>query len=101
VTGTAWVDAVRSATGDDDGLRQLVDELAVEPPLADPALLARYAGEVCARLAMFAVERRIAQTHRRLQQLDVGSADALPLQQELLRLETEKRMLRERAMGDS
>ncbi|RKS73921.1 DNA primase [Motilibacter peucedani] len=101
--GPVWVSAVTEAAGDDETVRGLVAALAVEAPFADATQLARYATEVFAKLEMYAVERSLADVFRRMQQLESsGDTARLPeVSSEYLRLETRRRTLRERSMGEA
>ncbi|RZS89698.1 DNA primase [Motilibacter rhizosphaerae] len=96
--GEAWVSAVREAAGEAAGV---VAGLAVEPLLLGSTPVPRYAGEVAARLEMHAVERAIPETLRRLQQVDPADQEAFArASADYVRLESARRTLRERAMGE-
>ena len=62
--GEAWVGAAARHGADDDGLRTLVAELAVEPLRGDSEPDGRYASAVLARLQEVALSRRIAELKR-------------------------------------
>ncbi len=99
-SGPSWVAAVRE-TAPDDALRSLVTELAVERLRCDGEPDPRYAGAVLARLAELAATRRITELKSKLQRLNPVTAEQEynRLFGELVALESQRRGLRERAIG--
>ena len=76
----AWPGSTRSWTAsDDDAVRRLVRELAVEPLPAEAGQDARYAVGVISRLLELDASRRIDELRGRLQRIDpVAQADGVP-----------------------
>jgi len=99
-SGPSWVAVVRDAAPD-DALRTLVTELAVERLRCDGEPDPRYAGAVLARLAELAATRRITELKSKLQRLNPVTAEQEynRLFGELVALESQRRGLRERAIG--
>ncbi len=98
--GREWVDLLLQAT-QDDALRALATRFAVEPVRTDLATEERYAPAVLARLAEVAVTRALVQIKAKMERLN-------PVEQqqeynrlfgELVALEQQRRVLRERAVG--
>jgi DNA primase len=95
----AWVDQVLEAAPD-DRVRQMVTELAVEPPFCDGEPDARYAVEQLARVQERLVVARIEELRSRLQRVDPLDAEAgSVLFAELVTLEQRRRELRDSAFG--
>ncbi|MDH2424953.1 DNA primase [Sphaerisporangium sp. TRM90804] len=98
--GRDWVDLLLKAT-EDTGLRTLATRFAVEPLRSELANEERYGAAVLARLAEVAVTRALVQIKARMERLN-------PVEQqqeynrlfgELVALEQQRRVLRERALG--
>nr|PZN43298.1 MAG: DNA primase [Actinomycetota bacterium] len=98
--GQPWVDRLLAATAD-ERLRALVTRLAVEPIAVAPEVEERYASATLARLGEMAVTRVLVQVKARMERLN-------PMEQreeynrlfgELVALEQQRRVLRERATG--
>ncbi len=87
----------------DDGLRDFITRLAVEPievPRADGEPDARFAGEVLARVEELAVTRRIVSLKSRLQRMNpVDEAGYNRLFGDLIALEQRRKALVEKAAG--
>lgn len=101
VSGLAWIDAVLEGA-EDDQVRRLVRELAVEPLPAEFGQDARYAIGVVSRLLELDASRRIDELKGRLQRTDpiaqaseYGSCFA-----DLLALEEYRRSLRQETLGE-
>ena len=100
LSGLPWIDAVLEASEDDD-VRRLVRELAVEPLPSDAGKDAAYAIGVISRLLELDASRRIDELKGRLQRID-PSTEAEEHQRtfaDLLALEEYRRSLRQDAMG--
>jgi DNA primase len=100
LSGLLWIDAVLEAAEDDE-VRRLVRELAVEPLPADAGRDVQYAVGVIARLLELDASRRIDDLKGRLQRLD-PAAEAEAHQRtfaDLLALEDYRRSLRQDALG--
>lgn len=100
LSGLAWIDAVLEASEDDD-VRGLVRELAVEPLPADEGRDESYAIGVVSRLLERDASRRIDDLKGRLQRID-ATADAVEYQRtfaDLLALEDIRRSLRQESLG--
>jgi len=100
VSGLAWIDAVLDGAEDDE-VRRLVRELAVEPLPADVGRDAQYAIGVISRLLELDASRRIDDLKGRLQRID-PTTDTEEHQRtfaELLALEDYRRSLRQEALG--
>ena len=89
-------------TADDDDLRTLVTQLAVEPLRSDSAPDSRYASAVLARLQEFALSRRIAELKPQLQRINPVEEEERYRRSfaELVQLEQSVRALRERGLSD-
>jgi DNA primase len=98
--GAAWVDAIRAAAPDDHH-RALVGRLAVEPLRSTEEALPRYVGSLVLRVHELWVGRQLDTVMSRLRRTDAAAEPATvqPLQVELVRLEQQRRDLRERALG--
>ncbi len=101
MSGLAWIDAVLEGA-EDDQVRRLVRELAVEPLPAEFGQDARYAIGVVSRLLELDASRRIDELKGRLQRTDpiaqaseYGSCFA-----DLLALEEYRRSLRQETLGE-
>ena len=100
VSGLAWIDAVLEGAEDDE-VRRLVRELAVEPLPSDAGKDEQYAIGVISRLLELDASRRIDELKGRLQRID-PTTDADEHQRtfaELLALEDYRRSLRQEALG--
>ncbi|HSY15184.1 MAG TPA: DNA primase [Jatrophihabitantaceae bacterium] len=100
VTGPAWTEAVQAYLPD-DAARSFVHALAVESLRAGDGIEARYADAVLARLQEIVAGRNVVALKSKLQRIN-------PLEQpeehsrlfgELIALESQRRVLRERAIG--
>lgn len=98
VTGLAWIDAVLEASEDDE-VRRLVRELAVEPLPADEGKDGSYAIGVIARLLEQDASRRIDDLKGRLQRLDATDEQYQRTFADLLALEDYRRSLRQESIG--
>ncbi|MFC7380585.1 DNA primase [Sphaerisporangium rhizosphaerae] len=98
--GREWVDMLLAAT-EDDGLRALATRFAVDPVRADLAGEERYGQAVLARLAEIAVTRALVQIKAKMERLNPveQQQDYNRLFGELVALEQQRRVLRERAVG--
>ena len=99
--GEQWVRRVLEHAGDDLA-RSMVTELAVEPlRTSDHDDGERYAGAVLARLREMATTRRVTELKSRLQRLNPveSTEDYNRLFGELIALEQQRRVLRDRASG--
>lgn len=98
--GREWVDMLLAAT-EDDGLRALATRFAVDPVRADLADEERYGQAVLARLAEIAVTRALVQIKAKMERLNPveQQQDYNRLFGELVALEQQRRVLRERAVG--
>jgi DNA primase len=101
IVGEQWVTAVREAA-EDDRIRGFVTELAVEPLLAESEQDVRYAESIITALEERLVTRRIVEVKSRLQRTNpLEDADAHNrMFGELVALESYRRALRERAVGE-
>jgi DNA primase len=99
--GHAWADALVAAASD-DATRNLVAELSVEPAPADEASLPRYVESVVLRLHEVWVSRRLVTLKARLQRTDPSEQTGAynRLFGELIAMETQRRDLRERGLGN-
>ena len=100
VSGLLWIDAVLEGAEDDE-VRRLVRELAVEPLPSDAGKGEEYAIGVISRLLELDASRRIDELKGRLQRID-PTTDADEHQRtfaELLALEDYRRSLRQEALG--
>jgi DNA primase len=98
--GHGWVSSIMTEATN-DGLRQVVTELAVEAIPAEEASLPRYAESVVLRLHEVWVSRRLVAVKARLQRTDPAAAVETynRLFGELMALEKHRRDLRERGLG--
>jgi DNA primase len=100
LAGLPWIDAVLEA-GEDDEVRRLVRELAVEPLPSDAGRDTQYAIGVISRLLELDASRRIDDLKGRLLRID-PTTDADEHQRtfaDLLALEDYRRSLRQEALG--
>ncbi|MEU8269809.1 DNA primase [Sphaerisporangium sp. NPDC049002] len=98
--GREWVDLLLQHT-EDDALRALATRFAVEPVRSDLASEERYGAAVLARLAEIAVTRALFQIKAKMERLNPveQQQDYNRLFGELVALEQQRRVLRERAVG--
>ncbi len=99
--GLAWIDAVLDAS-EDDAVRRLVRELAVDPLPAEAGQDARYAIGMISRLLELDASRRIDDLKGRLQRIDPALQQAEYQQcfADLLALEEYRRSLKQDALGE-
>jgi DNA primase len=100
LSGLLWIDAVLEHS-EDDSVRGLVRELAVEPLPATAGQDARYAIGVISRLLELDASRRIDELKGRLQRID-PTAQAAEYQQcfaDLLALEEYRRSMKQDLLG--
>ncbi len=99
--GLAWIDAVLDAA-EDDAVRRLVRELAVDPLPAEAGQDARYAIGMISRLLELDASRRIDDLRGRLQRIDPGTQQTEYQQcfADLLALEDYRRSLKQDALGE-
>ena len=99
LTDRAWLDAVLAACPD-DGVRSVVNELAVDPLPTDEADQ-RYAQSVIARLLEIDASRRITDLKSRLERIEPATdPDAYSaVFADVLALEAYRRGLREQVAG--
>ncbi|WP_433349353.1 DNA primase [Microtetraspora malaysiensis] len=97
--GQEWVERLLAAAGDE--LRPALTRFAVEEPRVETGGEERYAAAVLARLLETAVGRSVAQIKSRLQRLNPveEQQEYNRLFGELVALEQQRRVLRERAAG--
>ena len=100
LSGLLWIDAVLE-NAEDDEVRRMVRELAVEPLPAEFGQDTRYAIGVISRLLELDASRRIEDLRGRLQRTDPIGQDAEYKQcfADLLALEDYRRSLRQDALG--
>jgi len=100
LSGLMWIDAVLAA-GEDDEVRRLVRELAVEPLPAEFGQDARYAIGVISRLLELDASRRIVDLRGQLQRIDPVAQPEEYQQRfaDLLALEEYRRTLRQESLG--
>ncbi|RJL21457.1 DNA primase [Bailinhaonella thermotolerans] len=98
--GREWVDRLRDVTPD-EALRSLVTRLAVDAAQADGEPDEQYAAAMLARLEEFGVTRAIVEVKSRLQRLNPvdEQLEYNRLFGELIAMEQQRRVLRERAAG--
>jgi DNA primase len=98
--GREWVDRLLEAT-EDESLRGLATRFAVEAVRAELASEERYGAAVLARLAEIAVTRALVQIKAKMERLNPveQQQDYNRLFGELVALEQQRRVLRERAVG--
>jgi DNA primase len=101
VSGLPWIDAVL-ANCEDDAVRRLVRELAVEPLPAEFGQDARYAIGVISRLLELDASRRITDLRGRLQRIDPieQPQDYQRCFEDLMALEEYRRSLRQESLGE-
>ncbi len=101
VSGLPWIDAVL-ANCEDDAVRRLVRELAVEPLPAEFGQDARYAIGVISRLLELDASRRITDLRGRLQRIDPVEQpqDYQRCFEDLMALEEYRRSLRQESLGE-
>jgi DNA primase len=100
LSGLAWIDIVLD-NAEDDSVRRLVRELAVEPLPAEAGQDARYAIGVISRLLELDASRRIDELKGRLQRIDPTTQTAEYQQcfADLLALEDYRRSLKQDLLG--
>ncbi|WP_084962516.1 DNA primase [Thermoactinospora rubra] len=100
--GREWVDRLLEHAAD-DAVRALVTRFAVEPIQADAELEERYANGMLAAIEAVSIDRAIAQAKSRMQRLNPveEQAEYNRLFGELVALEQQRRVLRERAAGSA
>jgi DNA primase len=98
--GREWVDLLLTHSHE-EGARALVTRFAVEAIQVEPGAEERYAGAMLAALEAVAVDRAIAQVKSRMQRLNPvdEQQDYNKLFGELVALEQQRRVLRDRAAG--
>jgi DNA primase len=98
--GADWAARLRDAAPNDE-VRTLITRLAVEPPRSDDDSDGRYAAELLARIQERQLTRQIAQLKSKLGRLNPveNQEDYNRLFGDLVALEQERRVLRERAIG--
>jgi DNA primase len=98
--GREWVDLLLEHSHE-EGARALVTRFAVEAIQVEPGAEERYAGAMLAALEAVAVDRAIAQVKSRMQRLNPvdEQQDYNKLFGELVALEQQRRVLRDRAAG--
>ncbi|SEL71652.1 DNA primase [Nonomuraea pusilla] len=98
--GREWVDRLLEHAHD-DATRTLVTRFAVDPIQADAHAEERYAGAMLAAIEAIAVDRAIAQVKSRIQRLNPvdEQQEYNRLFGELVALEQQRRVLRDRAAG--
>ncbi|MGP3910165.1 DNA primase [Nonomuraea sp. 10N515B] len=98
--GREWVDLLLEHAHE-EGARALVTRFAVEPIQADAHAEERYAGAMLAAIEAIAVDRAIAQVKSRIQRLNPveEQQEYNKLFGELVALEQQRRVLRNRAAG--
>ena len=94
IDGGANLDAIQN-----EDLKSLFTELSVEPIRADGEISERYVESIIARLHEVAVSRTIADTKSKLQRINPNDESYQALFAELVALESERRALREKALG--
>lgn len=101
VAGASWVTQLRESCGDDRETVSLITALAVEPLRSDSEASERYAEAQLARLEELSVTRSVTELKSRLQRLDPVEQQSQynRLFGELVALEQQRRVLRERAIG--
>ncbi|SOD74691.1 DNA primase [Jatrophihabitans sp. GAS493] len=101
VSGPGWAGVIESGLPDDRA-RTIVHALAVEPLHSGRDSQERYAAAVMARLQEMAISRRVAALKSKLQRINPVDAaeEHTRLFGELISLESQRRAMRERAIGD-
>jgi DNA primase len=99
VTGAEWAAAVAAALPEE--ARGLVNALAVEPLRAGPQEQERYADAILARMQEIVLSRQLAALKSKLQRMNPleEADDHARLFGELVALEAQRRVLRDRAIG--
>lgn len=100
VAGPSWVNRLREST-EDERVKGLIAELAVEQSRSDGEPDERYADAQLARVEELAVTRSVGEAKSRLRRLDPveQSGEYNKLFGELVAMEQRRRILRERAIG--
>ncbi|SDJ07101.1 DNA primase [Frankineae bacterium MT45] len=101
VSGPGWAGVIESGLPDERA-RSIVHALAVEPLHSGSDSQERYAAAVMARLQEMAISRRVAALKSKLQRINPVDAaeEHTRLFGELISLESQRRAMRERAIGD-
>ncbi len=101
ISGLPWIDAVL-ANAEDDSVRRLIRELAVEPLPAEFGQDVRYAIGVISRLLELDASRRITDLRGRLQRIDPVEQpqDYQRCFEDLMALEEYRRSLRQESLGE-
>ncbi|MFM7860163.1 MAG: DNA primase, partial [Candidatus Nanopelagicaceae bacterium] len=86
-------------TIENEDLKSLFTELSVEPIRADGEVSDRYVESIIARLHEVAISRTIADTKSKLQRINPTEDEYQGLFSELVALESQRRALREKALG--
>ncbi|MGI9199286.1 MAG: DNA primase [Candidatus Nanopelagicaceae bacterium] len=84
---------------ENEDLKSLYTELSVEPIRADGEISDRYVESIIARLHEVAISRTIADTKSKLQRINPTEPEYQGLFAELVTLESQRRALREKALG--
>ena len=84
---------------ENDDLKSLFTELSVEPIRADGEISDRYVESIVARLHEVAISRTISDAKSKLQRVNPNDAEYEALFTELVTLESQRRSLREKALG--
>jgi len=84
---------------ENEDLKSLFTELSVEPIRADGEISDRYVESIVARLHEVAISRTIADAKSKLQRVNPNEAEYEGLFTELVNLESQRRALREKALG--
>ena len=84
---------------ENEDLKSLFTELSVEPIRADGEISDRYVESIIARLHEVAISRTIADAKSKLQRVNPNDAEYEGLFSELVALESQRRSLREKALG--
>ena len=84
---------------ENEDLKSLFTELSVEPIRADGEISDRYVESIIARLHEVAISRTIADTKSKLQRINPTETEYQGLFSELVTLESQRRALREKALG--
>ena len=84
---------------ENEDLKSLFTELSVEPIRADGEISDRYVESIIARLHEVAISRTIADAKSKLQRVNPNDAEYEGLFTELVTLESQRRALREKALG--
>ena len=84
---------------ENEDLKSLFTELSVEPIRSDGEISDRYVESIIARLHEVAISRTIADTKSKLQRINPTEPEYQGLFAELVTLESQRRALREKALG--